>query len=134
MNQAALLEKFRRESLATASPAKLLTMLYDRLLLDLDRATAAIETGDRAATNEQLSHAQQIVHELRCNLDVDAWDGAPRLMEFYHYLYQQLIKANVALDAAVVAECRSLVEPLRAAWHQAAAETPAPTAPTASFG
>lgn len=134
MNQAVLLEKFRREALATASPAKLLTMLYDRLVLDLDRASAAVEAGDRGAANEQLSHAQQIVHELRCNLDVEAWDGGPRLMALYHYLYGQLVKANVALDAEVVAECRSLVEPLREAWHQAAAETPAPAAPTVSFG
>jgi len=134
MNQAALLEKFRRESLATASPAKLLTMLYDRLLLDLDRATAAIETGDRGAANEQLSHAQQIVHELRCNLDVEAWDGAPQLMGLYHYLYERLVKANVALDADVVAECRTLIEPLRGAWHQAAAATPSDNGPAAAFG
>ena len=121
MNQAALLAKFRRESLATASPAQLLTMLYDRLLLDLDRAVAALESEDRAAANEQLGHAQQIVHELRCSLDVSAWDGGPQLLEIYNYLYSELVSANVAHDAAKVTACRALVSPLRDAWHQAAA-------------
>lgn len=130
MNQAALLNKFRRESLATASPAKLLTMLYDRLLLDLDRALAALEAGDAAAANEQLGHAQQIIHELRCSLDVDAWDGAPQLLELYNYLYSELVTANVRRDAGAVATVRGLVEPLRDAWHQAAASTGAGSATT----
>ncbi|WP_454085650.1 flagellar export chaperone FliS [Georgenia sp. Marseille-Q6866] len=121
MNQAALLAKFRRESLATASQPQLLTMLYDRLLLDLDRAVAALESGDRAVANEQLGHAQQIIHELRCSLDVDAWDGGPQLLEIYNYLYAELVTANVAHDAAKVTACRALVAPLRDAWHQAAA-------------
>src|SRR5690606_15588060 len=94
MNQAALLAKFRRESLATASPAQLLTMLYDRLVLDLDRAVAALEADDTAAANEQLGHAQQIVHELRCSLDPTVWDGGPQLLELYNYLYGELVSAN----------------------------------------
>lgn len=121
MNQAALLAKFRRESLATASPAQLLTMLYDRLVLDLDRAVAALEANDTAAANEQLGHAQQIVHELRCSLDPTVWDGGPQLLELYNYLYGELVSANVTRDVAKVAACRTLVEPLREAWHQAAA-------------
>lgn len=121
MNQAALLAKFRRESLATASPAQLLTMLYDRLLLDLDRAIAALETNDKPTANEQLGHAQQIVHELRCSLDPTVWDGGPQLMELYNYLYTELVNANITHDAAKVTACRTIVEPLRDAWHQAAA-------------
>lgn len=134
MNQAALLNKFRRESLATASPAKLLTMLYDRLLLDLDRASAALESEDHTAANAQLGHAQQIIHELRCSLDVDAWDGAAQLMELYNYLYSELVTANVQRDAGKVAAVRGLVEPLREAWHQAAASTASPTTTTVAVG
>lgn len=121
MNQAAMLAKFRRESLATASPAQLLTMLYDRLLLDLDRAVAALEANDKPTANEQLGHAQQIVHELRCSLDPTVWDGGPQLMELYNYLYAELVNANITHDAAKVTACRTIVEPLRDAWHQTAA-------------
>jgi len=121
MNQAAMLAKFRRESLATASPAQLLTMLYDRLLLDLDRAVAALEVGDNPAASAQLGHAQEIVHELRCSLDPTVWDGGAQLLGLYNYLYGELVSANVTNDAEKVAACRALVQPLRDAWHQAAA-------------
>jgi flagellar protein FliS len=121
MNQAALLNRFRAESVATATPAKLLTMLYDRLVLDLDRGIDALSKGDRAAANEQLTHAQEIIHELRSSLDVSAWDGARGLMDLYGYLLTELVGANIARDAGRVTACRDLIVPLRDAWHEAAA-------------
>lgn len=127
MNQAALLNRYRREAVSTASPAKLLTMLYDRLVLDLDRAAVALEADDRAGAHAQLTHAQDIVHALRDNLDVAAWDGGPGLLSLYDYLLTELVGANVARDAARVTACRDLVIPLREAWHEAAATAPGST-------
>ena len=125
MNQAALLSRFRAESVATASPAKLLTMLYDRLVLDLDRAIVALEVDDRAEANTQLTHAQDIIHELRSSLDLDAWDGASGLMSLYGYLLTELVGANIARSTERVAACRDLLIPLRDAWHEAANATTA---------
>lgn len=132
MNQAALLNQFRAASVATASPAKLLTMLYDRLVLDLDRGQAAIEGGQRAEANTHLGHAQDIVHELRASLDVAAWDGGPGLMSIYNFLFAELVTANLTQNAAKVAACRDLVVPLRDAWHEAAAAVPATAAAAAT--
>ncbi|MPV38441.1 flagellar export chaperone FliS [Georgenia subflava] len=137
MNQAALLNRFRAEAVATATPAKLLTMLYDRLVLDLDRGIAAIAADDRAAVNTHLNHAQDIIHELRASLDLDAWDGARGLMDLYNYIFVELVSANIARDAARVTACRDLLIPLRDAWHEAAASTTAngaavPAAPAAA--
>jgi flagellar secretion chaperone FliS len=125
MNQAALLNRFRAESVATASPAKLLTMLYDRLVLDLDRGIVALEAHDRAEANTQLTHAQDIVHELRASLDLSAWDGARGLMDLYGYLLTELVGANIARDASRVSACRDIVVPLRDAWHEAVSTTTA---------
>ncbi|WP_448070884.1 flagellar export chaperone FliS [Georgenia yuyongxinii] len=123
MNQAALLNRFKSDSVATASPAKLLTMLYDRLVLDLDRAVAALKAQDRVEANAQLTHAQEIIHELRSSLDVTAWDGAQGLMELYGFLLTELVGANISRSAPRVAACRDLIAPLRDAWHEAAAAT-----------
>jgi flagellar protein FliS len=130
MNQAALLNRLKSESLATASPAKLLVMLYDRLVLDLDRGIAALEVGDRPSAHEQLTHAQEIVHELRASLDVSAWDGAPGLASLYGYLLTELVGANITRDTARIGACRDLVVPLRDAWQEAAAaaQTAGPSA------
>ena len=127
MNYTAGRTRYVDDTVSTASPAKLLTMLYDRLVLDLQRAEAEQQVGDRMAANGHLVHAQEIVHELAATLDVDAWDGAARLMSVYTFLLSELVGANVSGDAERTAACRELVEPLRDAWHQAAREVAAAT-------
>lgn len=117
------------DTVATASPARLVTLLYDRLVLDLERAERALAEGDRAVANRELQHAQDVVLELRCGLRPELWDGGPALASLYAHLVEELVGANVAGDAGRVATCRSLVEPLRAAWHQAVAQVAPPGGP-----
>lgn len=116
-------DRYLQDSVATASPAKLLVMLYDRLVLDLMHGEEALRADDREAANDKLAHAQEIVLELRTTLDLDAWDGAPGLAALYGFLLTELIQANVRRDADKVAACRGIVEPLRDAWREAAAQT-----------
>jgi flagellar protein FliS len=52
---------------------------------------------------------------------VDAWSGAPALANLYGWMLTELIGANIGKDADRVAACRTLVEPLRDAWREAAA-------------
>lgn len=118
----ALRDRYLADSITTASPAKLLLMLYDRLVLDLRRGEESLVGGERPEANKQLLHAQDIVMELRMSLDVNAWDGAARLANLYVFLLSELMQANVAGDAARVASCRNLVEPLRDAWREAAGQ------------
>jgi flagellar protein FliS len=122
----AMRERYLADSIATASPAKLLVMLYDRLVLDLRRAEEAMRAGERLAASPQLIHAQDIVLELRTSLNMDAWDGAGGLAQIYTFLLTELIGANVKGDADRVAACRALVEPLRDTWREAALSTMAP--------
>jgi flagellar protein FliS len=116
-----LRDRYLQDSINTASPGKLLLMLYDRLVLDLIQAEEAIGSGDREQSHERLTHAQEIVLELRTSLDVEAWSGAPGLANLYGYLLTELIGANIAQDAERVRTCRGLIEPLRDAWREAAA-------------
>lgn len=111
---------YASQAVATASPARLLTMLYDRLVRDLLVAEKALVEADSAVANDNLIHAQQIVLELRTSLDTDAWEGAAGLAALYTFLHGELIGANVTKDVQRVVACRELVEPLRQAWHEAA--------------
>ena len=120
--------RYVSDSVSTASPAQLLTMLYDRLVLDLQRAEAAQRAGSRAAAHDALVHAQDILMELRNTLDPGAWEGGPALAALYGYLHGELVRANVGGDVERIATCRSLVEPLRDAWRTAAASVPSGTA------
>jgi flagellar protein FliS len=121
MSAASLRARYMGDTVTTASPQRLLVMLYDRLALDLERAQTAMATGDREEGSAQLQHAQEIVLELLSSLQVDAWEGGPRLAALYNWLIGEMMRANVKADANRVASCLQVVEPLRDAWRQAAA-------------
>ncbi|MDQ1492636.1 MAG: flagellar secretion chaperone FliS [Actinomycetota bacterium] len=131
MNASMIRNRYVGDSVATASPSRLVTMLYDRLVRDLVTGESAITAGDLAAANASLVHAQEIIWELAAGLDPTRWSGGPALAALYQFMLVELLDANVKKDAAKVASVRELVEPLRDAWHQAA-ELAASTGPLAA--
>ena len=137
MNLAMTRIRFHENAITTAGPQQILTMLYDRLVLDLDRAAAAQRAGDRPEADKNLDHAQDIISGLASTLDVDAWDGGRGLMDVYMFLLRELVGAQITSDADRVAACSVLVVPLRDAWHDAAAkvasEAVVPTQRTREF-
>jgi flagellar protein FliS len=112
--------RYLTDSLSTASPAALLVMLYDRLVLDLQRAEEAQVAGNREVAHENLVHAQAIVAEFQSSLKVDAWDGGANLAALYTWLLTELTRANVTGDPAKTAACRETAAELAEAWRQAA--------------
>lgn len=107
-------------SVATASPARLLVMLLDRLVLDVTRAAEAQRTGSVEEAHRQLVHAQEIVLELRASLDVETWDGGEGLASIYDFLHTQLVRANIRKDLALTEACLGLVQDLAQTWREAA--------------
>lgn len=134
MNYASVSTRYLDDAVATASPAKLLTMLYDRLVLDLQRAENEQRSGNRPGAGPHLTHAQDIVGELLATLDVEAWDGARQLQSVYTFLLTEMVEANIAGDPERTAACRGLVEPLRDAWQQAAHEVAVTSTPLEPVG
>lgn len=124
----AMRSQYNREAILSASPARLLTMLYDRLLLDLSQAEAAQLGRDWQGASAKLLHAQDIITELTVSLDTKAWDGADALLGIYSYVSTALINANIHRDPALVREAITLLEPLRLSWHKAAVMQPAQAA------
>ena len=125
------LNTYQREAILSASPARLLVMLYDRLLLDLARAEAAQLDEAWDVARENLLHAQDIIAELAGSLDLDVWDGADNMLGIYNYAGTALMNANIHRNVALTRECIELLEPLRQTWHEAAT---LPTAATAGAG
>ena len=117
--------QLNRQAVLSAPPVRLLTMLYDRLMLDLERSEAAQVSENWAVASTNLLHAQAIVDELTASLDVTAWDGADGLLAVYTYVSNALIGANIHRDVARTRESIVLLEPLRQAWHEAAGALPA---------
>jgi flagellar protein FliS len=112
-------QRYRDDAVLSASPERLLTMLYDRLVLDIERGEAAQRSGDWQEAGAQLVHAQAILAELTSSLK-DTWDGSAGLRGLYAFLSRTLIDANIQRDPELTRTCRDLVAPLRDAWHTAA--------------
>lgn len=122
---------------------RLLVMLYDRLVLDIEQADAALVERNLEAVNDKLLHAQAIVLELHSALDVAAWDGGERLAQLYLWVNEQLLEANIKKDARCIRNALRIVRQLQQTWHQAleqvvatpsaATATPAPAIASSDF-
>ncbi|WP_346921137.1 flagellar export chaperone FliS [Glutamicibacter creatinolyticus] len=121
INPALKRAQLNREAVLSASPARLLTMLYDRLLVDLNRAQIAQNAGNWPVAAENLVHAQDIISELSASLNDGVWDGASGLRGIYTFVARHLAEANIKRDAALTGQIIELMEPLRQVWHEAAA-------------
>ena len=109
--------RYQDDGMKMTSPQRLVTLLYQRLLRDLVDADAAITDGRIEDAHNALIHAQDIVLEFHLALDPEGFDGGERLADIYVYLTDRLVDANRSKDRDIVAECRTLVEPLAEAFE-----------------
>ena len=75
--------KYQSDAVHTMSPGLLIVALYDRVLLDLERALTAISENDVFGAHSALVHAQEIVYELLASLDLKRWPGGASLAAIY---------------------------------------------------
>ncbi len=110
---------YQNQAVQTAAGPQLIVMLYDRLAADIDVADGAIEARDFHLANTSILRAQQIVGVLRHSLQPDGFTGGQELLALYDFLFRTLVEANLAKDPTKIRECRTIVAPLREAWHAA---------------
>jgi flagellar protein FliS len=118
--------RYLADAVATATPAKRIVLLYDRLWLDIQRAQAAQDCADPAA-RDHLQHAQRIVAELLGSLDTAAWAGAADLAGLYGFLLQQLLNESMESQPGRLATVSRIVADLRSSWQQAEEQLADPT-------
>jgi flagellar protein FliS len=123
MSYGAARARYADETALTVSPARLLMMLYDRLVQDMLAAEQAMDKGDIATTGERLGRAQEILLELRASLDTSVWAEGEALGSLYMWMVGELMQARFQKSPEKVRVVRELVEPLRDAWRAAAVET-----------
>lgn len=99
--------------------ARLLVMLFDRLVLDVQQAEDALSHRRIAEANDRLTHAQSILLELHAALDVNTWAAGAQLAELYLWLTEELMQANVNKDAKALAPCLRMLIELQGAWQNA---------------
>ena len=108
---------YRDHAVTTASPAKLVVLIFQRLTLDLERALHALET-DQSPHTPRI-HAQDLLVALLDALDLDAWEHAPQLANIYLTIHQNLITANIEKNPTLIRDNLDIITELTQAWTQA---------------
>ncbi len=113
-------DSYKTAHIETATPERLLVMLYDGAIKYLNLGIQTINSQDIEGTHRNLLKAEAIILELMNVLDMDVGgEMASNLYNLYDYMYHQLVKANIQRNADLVREVIGLLEPLRSAWHEA---------------
>ncbi|AZN38520.1 flagellar export chaperone FliS [Paenibacillus albus] len=116
-------QKYQQNSVQTASPNKLIIMLYDGAIRFVKQGIDAIENKTIEQANRNLIKAQNIIHELTAALDFK-YPIAKDLARIYEYMLYRLIEANTNKDTAPASEVLNHLLDLKEAWLQASNQVP----------
>lgn len=114
---------YRQQSIETASPAQLVSMLFHGAVARVAAAQEWIEDGQPDRANTDLQRAQEIVFELRASLDHERGGEIARNLDaLYSFCIERLVEANATKDVALLPAVTSTLEGLCDAWDRMAAD------------
>jgi flagellar protein FliS len=124
---------YKNQELMTASPARLVVMLYDRAIYSLNDAIKAIEAGDIERRWKSNKNANEVITHLAMTLDFEKGGQiAQNLNDLYRFMLRTLVNVDVRNDPQPARDAIRLLEPLRQSWDQIAKGSDnAATAPSA---
>lgn len=108
--------------LDSASPHKLVVMLFDGALFAVANAQRHMENKEIAAKGQAISKAIDIIaNGLQASLDLESGgDIAKQLEALYEYMGQRLLHANLRNDIAALREVSQLLQEIKGAWEKIA--------------
>jgi len=117
-------------SVISASPHKLIVMLYDGALAAIKSAASHMAAGNIAEKGAAISKALDIINNgLRASLDKKAGgEIASNLDSLYVYMTERLLTANLQNKLPLLDEVQTLLADLRDAWTQIGEKPAAPAA------
>lgn len=111
--------RYRETDLGTMTRERMVVLLYEKMVSDLEDAMRALERGERSTFTNRINHSQRIVAELRGALDHDAGGEIARnLGDIYDFLFREHLSLLVDRDPRRVAACIDVLRPLLEAWRQ----------------
>jgi len=117
------LQSYKTISLQTASPGKLVLMLFEGAIQFLEKAHMGLELDDPLEMNktvhDNIVRAQDIISELNNTLDMDQGGKlAQTLRDLYLYLDNRLYQSNIRKDPAGIREVIDRLTTLQEGWSE----------------
>ncbi len=120
MNPAA--RRYAQATRETASPERLMVLLFQAALRNIRTGAAALEAGDPGAAGRSLVKASDIVVELLATLDRSrSPELCDQLADLYRFVCQRLGAAALSRDARAAREAERAFAPVAEAFEQAVA-------------
>ena len=114
---------YAETAVLTASPERLVVMLYDGAIRFLHQAAAAVRAGDPIRTRDRLRRAEAIIDELNHTLDFErGGEIATHLRGIYLFCKRRLLECNLHRDAEGITQVAALLGELRESWESVASE------------
>ena len=122
-------KSYKAQSVQTASPGKLVLMLFDGCLRFTLAAKKAFDEEEFTKRNEDINNnlirAQNIVTELQSSLDMSVPGDLPgTLFRLYDFVMHKLQQANLKKDPEPISEAEKIINELRDAWAEMLTQNP----------
>lgn len=127
MSYATQVASYREMEILSASPERLVVLLFDHLVVHLQRVKIALDGNDVVLRTASLAKARGIVSELLGTLDFEKGGSiAKELSNLYSFLLGEMAEIGIHRDARKVERLTQIAESLRAGFTGAAASVAAP--------
>ena len=124
-------QNYREADVRSMPREKLVVLLYEKMIRDLDEATTAHANGNSAVSIDRVSHSLQILTELLQALDPSHDETlAGNLASLYEFMIHQHHRFLADRDGALLDDCQQVIKPLLNAWREAARTAEAPAEQT----
>ena len=112
--------KYKTQSVQSASPEKILLMLYEGAIRFMKQAVISIEKKDIAGRGVNIGRAFDIVNELNNTLNHEVGgEISKNLEQLYMFVTDQLTKANATGDRRPLEDGIKVLETLYSGWVDA---------------
>ena len=99
------IKQYQTSNITTATPEKLMLMLFDGAIQFLQKAKTAIEEKNLLERSTNLESARKIIRELMRTIDLENGnDVSKSLFRLYNKMAMKLIKANVSRNIGLIDE------------------------------
>ena len=113
---------YQKNSVQTASPSKIIWMLYDGAIKFCYMTQVAIDEKNIEKANLNIQKAQKIIVQLRVSLDTK-YPVSQEFDKVYDYIYRRLVEANMKKDNEILEEALKHIKTMRETWVEVMRKT-----------
>jgi len=119
-NKKNVYEQYKEIEIKTASPGKLIVIMYDGAIRFLKLAKEAIDEKNIEKAHNNIVKAQDIIMELLLSLNMEAGEIAVKLQSLYIFMNKLLMEANIKKEKEPIDRVLKMLTELREVWNEVA--------------